>query len=246
MVASVIAGVFVSIRLFLAGISAGFITTAATAADLNSSNAPLPLPPQGDVADIIHDWAGGYIGVVGGGAVGEVETQTGSGTLFSETPLRGGLAGVTAGYNIQNGNMVYGVEADVSWAKIKGDKACAGFPSQNCYYELGWQGTARARVGVAMDRTLLYVTGGIAVAGGKGGVDPVVGAINGQDQQTYFGYVAGVGAEYAMTDALSFKAEYLYTDYRQRTSPLGTVSPTDSYKSDPSSHLIRVGVNYRF
>ena len=61
-----------------------------------------------------------------------------------------------------------------------------------------------------------------------------------------FGYVAGVGAEYAMTEALSFKAEYLYTDYKSRTSPVGTVSPTDSYKSDPSSHLFRVGVNYSF
>lgn len=235
-----------SIRVFLAGISAGLIATAATAADLNSSDAPLPLPPQGDVADIIHDWGGGYVGIVGGGAVGEVETQTGSGTLFSETPLRGGLAGVTAGYNIQTGNMVYSLEADVSWARIKGDKACEGFASQTCRYELGWQGTARARVGVAVDRTLLYVTGGLAVAEGKGGVDPIIGTIDGEDKQTYFGYVAGVGAEYAMTDALSFKAEYLYTDYAKRTSTLGTVSPLDSYKSDPSSHLIRVGVNYRF
>lgn len=235
-----------SIRVFLAGMSAGFIATAATAADLYSDNVPQPLSPQSAVADIIHDWSGGYFGVVGGGAVGEVETQTGSGTLFSETPLRGGLAGVTAGYNLQNGNMVYGVEADVSWGKIKGDQACEGFPSQTCRFELGWQGTARARVGVAMDRTLLYVTGGLAVAEGKGGVDPIVGAIDGEDKQTYFGYVAGVGAEYAMTDALSFKAEYLYTEYTTRTSPLGTVSPLDSYKSDPSSHLFRVGMNYRF
>jgi outer membrane immunogenic protein len=236
----------VNTKLIFASLSAGFIATSAMSADLGAADIAQPLPPQGGVADVIHDWGGGYVGVVGGGAVGEVETQTGSGALFSETPLRGGLAGVTAGYNIQNGNMVYGVEADVSWAKAKGDKACEGFPAQNCYYELGWQGTARARVGVAMDRTLLYVTGGLAVAGGKGGVDPILGAIDGQDQQTYFGYVAGVGAEYAMTDALSFKAEYLYTDYRQRTSPLGTVSPTDSYKSDPSSHLFRVGVNYSF
>jgi outer membrane immunogenic protein len=95
--------------LFLASISAGFIATAATSADLGSVDAPQPLPPQSAVADIIHDWSGGYVGVVGGGAAGEVETETGSGTLFSETPLRGGLAGVAAGYNVQTGNMVYGV-----------------------------------------------------------------------------------------------------------------------------------------
>lgn len=235
-----------SARIFLVSLSAGFIATSAASADLGQADIPQPLPPQGAVADIIHDWGGGYLGVVGGGAIGEVETQTGSGTLFSETPLRGGLAGVTAGYNIQNGNMVYGIEADVSWAKVKGDQACEGFPAQNCSFQLGWQGTARARVGVAMDRTLLYLTGGLAVAEGKGGVDPLLGAIDGEDKQTYFGYVAGVGAEYAMTDALSFKAEYLYTDYKSRTSPIGTVSPTDSYKSKPSAHLIRVGVNYRF
>ena len=235
-----------STKFFIASLSIGFIATAATSADLGSVDAPQPLPPQGAVADIIHDWGGGYVGVVGGGAVGEVETQTGSGTLFSETPLRGGLTGVTAGYNIQNGNMVYGVEADVSWAKVKGDKACEGFPAQNCSFELGWQGTARARVGVAMDRTLLYVTGGLAVAEGSGGTTPVPAGSTGEDKRTFFGYVAGVGAEYAMTDALSFKAEYLYTDYAKRTSPLGTVSPLDSYKSEPSAHLIRVSVNYRF
>lgn len=235
-----------STKIFLVSLSAGFIATAAVSADLGSADIPQPLPTEGGVADIIHDWGGGYVGVVGGGAVGEVETQTGSGTLFSETPLRRGLAGVTAGYNIQNGNMVYGVEADVSWAKIKGDKACQGFPAQNCSFELGWQGTARARVGVAMDRTLLYVTGGLAVAEGRGGTTPVPAGSTGEDKRTFFGYVAGVGAEYAMTDALSFKAEYLYTDYGKRTSPLGTVSPLDSYKSEPSAHLIRVGLNYRF
>ena len=60
------------------------------------------------------------------------------------------------------------------------------------------------------------------------------------------GELREAGAEVALDDNLSLKAEYLYTDYRSRTSPLGTVSPLDSYKSDPSSHLIRVGVNYRF
>ena len=104
-----------STKLFFASLSVGLVATAATSADLGSVDAPQPLPPQSAVADIIHDWSGGYVGVVGGGAVGEVETQTGSGTLFSETPLRGGLVGVTAGYNVQSGNMVYGVEADVSW-----------------------------------------------------------------------------------------------------------------------------------
>lgn len=232
--------------LFFPGLAAGFIATAALAADPFASDLIDTAVPPSAVADIVHDWGGGYVGVVGGGAVGEVETQTGSGTLFSETPLRGGLVGVTAGYNIHSGNMVYGAEADVSWAKIKGEKACEGFPSQNCRFELGWQGTARARLGVTMDRTLLYVTGGLAVARGKGGVDPVVGAIDGRDQQTYFGYVAGVGAEYAMTDALSFKAEYLYTDYVTRTSPLGTVSPLDAYKSEPASNLFRIGLNYAF
>lgn len=235
-----------STKFLFASLCAGLLCTTVSAADFGSADSPSPLSSQIAVADIIHDWSGGYVGVVGGGAVGEVKTETGSGTLGSDTPLRGGVAGVTAGYNIQNGNMVYGVEGDVSWAKVKGDQSCQGFPSQTCYYELGLQGTARARVGVATDRTLLYVTGGLAVARGQGGVDPVVGAAIGEDKQTYLGFVTGVGAEYAMTDALSFKAEYLYTDYVSRTSPLGTVSPLDSYRSEPSSHVLRVGLNYRF
>lgn len=80
-------------KLIFASLSAGFIATSAMSADLGAADIAQPLPPQGGVADIIHDWGGGYVGIVGGGAVGEVETQTGSGALFSETPLRGGLAG---------------------------------------------------------------------------------------------------------------------------------------------------------
>jgi outer membrane immunogenic protein len=236
----------VSTKFFFASLSAGLISVPVIAADLTGADAQRPSSSQTAVADIIHDWSGGYVGVVSGGAVGEVKTETGSGTNASETSLRGGAVGVAAGYNIQNGNMVYGVEGDVSWAKIKGDKTCQGFPSQNCYFELGWQGTARTRIGVAVDRALLYVTGGLAVAQGGGGVNPVIGAAVGEDKQTYLGFATGVGAEYAMTDALSFKAEYLYTDYVSRTSPLGTVSPLDSYRSEPSSHMIRVGLNYRF
>lgn len=235
-----------STKFFFASLSAGLVSAPVLAADLAGADAQRPLSSQTAVADIIHDWSGGYVGVVSGGAVGEVKTETGSGTNASETSLRGGAVGVTAGYNVQNGNMVYGVEGDVSWAKIKGDKTCQGFPSQNCHFELGWQGTARARIGVAVDRALLYVTGGLAVAQGRGGVNPVIGAAIGEDKQTYLGFATGVGAEYAMTDALSFKAEYLYTDYVSRTSPLGTVSPLDSYRSEPSSHVLRVGLNYRF
>lgn len=235
-----------STKCILAALSAGLFAVSAEAADISMAQPIEPMPQESVAADLGHDWSGGYLGIVGGGAVGEVDTQTSSDTLFSDTPLRGGFSGVTAGYNIQNGNMVYGVEADVLWARIKGDQACEGFPTQNCYFELGWQGTARGRIGVAMDRTLLYVTGGLAVAGGKGGATPVPAGISGEDQQTYFGYAAGVGAEYAMTDAISVKAEYLYTDYVTRTSPVGTVSPLEDYESDPSSHMFRVGLNYRF
>src|SRR5690606_3376964 len=79
-----------------------------------------------------------------------------------------------------------------------------------------WLATLRGRVGVAYDRTLLYATGGLAWGKDLGfannvlAIPPAVDRASGSSTRT--GWVAGGGLEHAVTDNLSFKAEYLYMD----------------------------------
>src|SRR4029077_10162679 len=67
---------------------------------------------------------------------------------------------------------------------------------------------ARARVGYAFDRTLIYVTGGAAFAPVQTGLSPP----STFDTATKLGWAAGAGVEFAFFGNWSAKAEYLFVD----------------------------------
>ena len=77
----------------------------AAAADLGAR--PYTKAPAAAIA--INNWTGFYIGAMGGYA------QENSSDLGR---LSGGFAGGTVGYNWQNGNLVFGLEADAAWADV--------------------------------------------------------------------------------------------------------------------------------
>ena len=77
----------------------------AAAADLAAR--PYTKAPAAAIA--INNWTGFYLGAMGGYAQ---ENSSGIGTLS------GGFAGGTAGYNWQNGNLVFGLEVDGAWADV--------------------------------------------------------------------------------------------------------------------------------
>ena len=81
--------------------------------------------------------------------------------------------------------------------------------------EFNFLGTARARVGYAAERTLIYVTGGAAFGNIQTGLNPPATF----DSTTRVGWAAGAGLEYAFSGNWSAKAEYLFVD-------LGTASCT--------------------
>src|SRR5262245_43892606 len=106
--------------------------------------------------------AGPYVGVSGGFAWGH-SNQTDSGvpaSLFGgggivpadgSFSLNGGLIGGVAGYNLQYGQWVFGLETDYSWADISGSSnGCgAAFISHTCSTRVDSLGTFRGRVGYA-------------------------------------------------------------------------------------------------
>ena len=106
-------------------------------------------------------------------------------------------------------------------------------------------GSLRPRIGYAWDRTMLYVTGGLAWVTNRLTVSSTVGGFTASlsDTKLHLGGAIGVGVEHAFAPYLTGKVEYLYTAYGSETyfSPIsGGVS------ADAGSHTVKVGVNYLF
>lgn len=178
--------------------------------------------------------------------------------------LSGGLFGVQAGYNRQIGSFVVGAEADFAFTSIEGDRSILGtglFPggagggpaTATFSSKIENLGTVRVRAGYAWDRALLYVTGGwaygnvksdiVASGGGARALD-----INYSKTNMHNGWAIGAGVEYAFTNNLTFKAEYLYVDLGKATiySTTYRTGTTVLLEAEPKTHIVRAGLNYKF
>lgn len=196
--------------------------------------------------------------------------------------IGGVTGGVQFGYNWQfDRRWVVGFETDFNGSGISGSgastfNAALGTPATIADRQsLDWFGTVRARLGVlATDQLLIYGTGGLAYGRVKEntsltsplsfGLLNVAGDFNctagqpcfsGSSSRIATGWTAGVGAEYAVTQSLTVKAEYLYFDLGGgdavnvvATSPTpGSLPSTFSAShSRMDFNIVRVGANYRF
>ena len=223
----------------------------ALAADLPSRKAPPPVayvaPPP------VFTWTGFYVGLNAGAAIDN--TRYGW-SPFSPDYRPGGVAftgGAQAGYNWQTGPLVLGVETDIAYRGASGN-------SNNGFGALsmgaGYFGTARARLGYAIDRLLIYGTGGLAYGSvnfpgaasgfGLGGAPHFLTRLD--NPGTRLGWTAGAGVEYALTRNWSVKAEYLYVDLGRNSAnylDLVTGAPV-ALQARNSDHILRAGLNYRF
>jgi outer membrane immunogenic protein len=126
-------------------------------------------------------WTGPYVGVHVGGGFGNVDVSdtydyNGDPHADNSYDANGFIAGLQLGYNFRQGNLVYGIEADLGYLNLSGSKyfdlpnPTAGTkhyePNRDIgsTYSLsgGLYGDLTARVGYAADKTLFYVKGGAA------------------------------------------------------------------------------------
>jgi outer membrane immunogenic protein len=175
--------------------------------------------------------------------------------------------GVQIGCNWQSQAWVLGVETDFNWTGLS-EAGSVNFPAMllpsnpaatlialntSLTHELPWFGTLRGRLGYAVDRVLVFATGGLAY----GKVESTYhnaftsgGTLNaGWGSDTRMGWTLGGGVEVAFADRWTVKAEYLYID-------LGTFSYTAVNAPTPAftwgvdvntrAQIARVGLNYRF
>lgn len=187
---------------------------------------------------------------------GLVEVATGSGDVTAG----GFVAGVQAGYNVQFDSMVLGIEADLQHSTVDGRVSIDAYSDLggglDLYVDAGthldWFGTLRLRAGALLtEQALLYVTAGLAAGQTTSSLNaefngsPVLDLSETLDR---VGYTAGFGIEYALTENVRVKTEYLYTDLgteRLFDGPVfGPIGAT--VDSAVAFHTVRAGVNFAF
>jgi opacity protein-like surface antigen len=210
------------------------------------------------------DWRGVYIGAHMGGALALVDVGDPFGpSIFGDTVRTpGALAGGQLGYNWQRGGLVYGFEADLSWADLDGTNTCFAysglFISSNCAAHISAMGTVAGRLGWALpwdDRTLVYGKAGLALA--RTEVDALPSGAGGlpgnQDSAWRWGRMLGAGAERAIAPQWTVKAEYGFLSFANTslTSPASLfgelLTPTEAAGTHVSQdiHQFKVGLNYK-
>jgi outer membrane immunogenic protein len=220
-------------------VSAGLIGLGgAVAADLPLKARPMP------VAVAAYNWTGCYVGGnIGGkwareGDVVNIAAATGPGGPSPASSLDLGTAtpsafigGGQVGCNWQSGHLVLGIEGDAEAQHYGRTTTLVGFPAvlfvPGDTFDLrsDWQASVRGRIGYAWDRTLLYVTGGVAFTDLRATTTWVPGVFGGfafpgtitSQTKDLVGGTVGAGVEQAITDNFTVGVEGRYTWYGNQT-----------------------------
>lgn len=258
-------------------------TTALASLLLLESPAWLETPAFGaDLAPVPYresqklPWSGFYVGGNAGYAWAADPSMTCTSTApglaspclrntFTAPKPAGGEYGVQAGYNWQSSNWVFGLEADISKLDVSGSSQQfpgidPGKGADLATSRYDWLGTARGRVGVTQGPALIYATGGLAygrvyheyLQGFTGAGNP---AFRMGENKT--GWTLGGGAEFALSQHWSLKAEYLYVNLGDSHLDISGVlfagnggfagAPGTTFQHfNNNLNIVRVGANYRF
>ena len=247
---------------------AGALAAAAAVAGMAFAAEPLPPPPPVPV----FNWSGLYIGGQLGGAWGhdnatwagvsnDDERAAGS---FSQS-IQGVIGGAHVGFNLQYDRwLVFGAEGSVDGTSLSHTIAV---PVNDFFFDTPGvitattqadvQGSIRGRIGIAIDRALIYGTGGVAFTGYRTTLFDETGFFTGLPgtsatiSNTRVGWTAGGGIDYAITNNWWVRAEYRYSDFGHiAQSPFAGELPFPnsfvSLQHRLTENQIQVGFSYRF
>ena len=189
------------------------------------------------------DWNGFYAGVGFGYSSGDADVTYDEPMFpapdFSMAPT-GWFGGVTAGFNATVGSgLVVGIEADLSLADITDTVTDTMDPTETVTSTTDWTGSLRGRLGFDAGDFMPYVTGGVVFAHG------IASASSGdiEDDAILTGAIVGAGVEFAVTDSITVKGEYLYSSFGDHTWYEDAFYANTSAQS---SHAVRGGINFHF
>jgi outer membrane immunogenic protein len=261
-------------RRALIALLAAFVTTAESLAADRPVIAPSLPYRAGPLLPV--DWNGLYLGVNAGygwgGAsssivftgdlTGGTTTPQGRGateltgtTLLGSGSLSGALAGGQIGFNWQAGMVVFGAEVDAQWLGQQGTSSVVCTPDCTASEAIKIRSltTGRARLGLAFDWLLPYLTTGAALVNARDDMTIAVAGVTASFpslSNTTLGWTAGAGVDVALTSNWSARFEYLHVRANDVLSTvripgnigIGSASEAADYRTN----ILRVGINYRF
>jgi outer membrane immunogenic protein len=160
------------------------------------------------------------------------------------------VAGVQLGYDWSCGSKLFGLVADWDWTNADTNTHLSTVTpglTQRLENEIRWFSTLRARAGIVVCDSLVYITAGAVAAHFRHRIENSE-AVNPTStfDNTRWGWTAGLGFEWIFCRSWSLNAEVLWLGFNQHRET-HTSDGTD-FEFDFSHHawIGRVGVNYRF
>ena len=173
----------------------------------------------------------------------------------------GVIGGIQFGYNFQTGSVVYGLEADFDFSSARKSTTgpftlFGGAGTWTINSGIESLSTLRGRIGYAFDSSLIYATGGLAVAKTRHSIQPAVtlfgsGPYSFADAGWRTGYAVGGGWEYRFARSnWTVRAEALYYDLGTANlvskTNLGTTAYAFGATDKITGVVARFGLNYLF
>lgn len=216
------------------------------------------------------DWSGFYVGLHGGWGWADADSEYGDeyanekcerseepskarqlifiGELGCAVDLKpdGGFVGAQAGYNhVFDNGLMLGVEGDYALASLNDSgEAGTGIFNTHVDLEIDQLASVRGRLGMAMGQWLPFVTAGWGWAhADRETFNSLIGTSS--DSNWHDGWTVGAGAEYAINDTWSLKAEYRYYDLGEETYGVNAIGG-EGTDVDLNLHTVQVGVNIHF
>lgn len=225
-------------------------------------------------------YAGGSLGAIDGRAsFGAATADDFSGSYFSspdadqiasesdnslsQSKLTAGLFG---GFGKQYNHWYLGIETNINSFDFDETTTSGAVYESNPVSEFrhemtvksDWQAMLRSRVGWAERNWLAYLTAGVAVSrfslDASFSDDLLAGAAgHDSESETKFGWVVGLGGEYALSENWSIRGEYLYVDYGKvdtnaavNNASFPVLSNNLKSSVDLKTQILSLGVSYRF
>jgi outer membrane immunogenic protein len=205
----------------------------------------------------VVDWSGFYIGGSAGISGGATLLSFDYDSAFDSpsslaVPILGLTGTVTAGFNVQQGDFVYGIAADGTFQALRGELQS---PDDDPFYEAEGQLDSllalRGRLGLASGPLLYYATAGVAAGHARFSANVVDGSPTGASAPSgaegiVFGPTVGAGIEYALNDTISLTTEGIVTD----VGPLTATGDNGKGGYDVTARTrtlnLRSGINVHF
>jgi outer membrane immunogenic protein len=194
---------------------------------------PPPFVTDVAVPTLFYFWNGPYLGLHGGWGWTSTKGLNASGDF----------GGGDLGYNYQSGNLVFGLEADGSFANMVSHGVTTpflGVPNAVTYRDDGLA-SLRGRFGVAMNGILIYGTAGGGWVHSRASTAFVFSSSFSTTAETWqSGWAAGAGVEYGFLPNWTVKVEYLHFG-------VGNATYFGAFNTgNVGVETVKIGVNYLF